>query len=170
MLSSVFKKILLSILLSGVAALVAAHTYFFGITDINLNTQNKHIEVIHQFTAHDIENTLAELHQEHFSPEHPKYDQYIQAYFEQHFMLERNGKIIELTWLGFEIKRGQLFVYQESTQKSFLVNLVVKNTILVDTYPKQINTVNYRDLTSPNELQGSLTYNQSLRIATIGKK
>ena len=169
MVTSCLKKILISIMLVGVAASAAAHTYFFGISDINLNSQNKHIEIIHQFTAHDIENTLAEIKQVHFSPEQPKYDQYIQAYFEQHFVLKRNNKTIKLNWLGFEVKRGQLFVYQESTHKNSLANLMVKNTLLTGTYPKQINTVNYQDLSSPNKLQGSLTYDQSLSVAVIIK-
>jgi hypothetical protein len=167
MMTYFLKKILISIILVGVAASAAAHTYFFGISDINLNSQNKHIEIIHQFTAHDIENTLAEIKQVHFSPEHPKYDQYIQAYFEQHFILKRNNKTVQLNWLGFEIKRGQLFVYQESTYKNSLANLMVKNTLLTGIYPKQINTVNYQDLSSPNKLQGSLTYDQSLSVAII---
>jgi hypothetical protein len=168
MSDSLLKKVLFSLMLIGVAASAAAHTYFFGISDININNENKRIEIIHQFTAHDIENTLAEIKQENFSPEHPKYDQYIQAYFEKHFVIKRSHKVIQLNWLGFEIKRGQLFAYQESTHENFLANLVVKNTILVDTYPKQINTVNYQDLTSPNILQGSLTYNQSNRVVIIG--
>jgi len=167
MINSFLKKVLISIMFVGGAAPAAAHTYFFGLTEINLNSQNKHIEIIHQFTAHDIENTIAEVKQVHFSPEHPKYDHYIQAYFEKHFTIQRNNKAVQLNWLGFEVKRGQLFVYQESTHKNYLANLVVKNTILVDTYPKQINTVNYQDLTSPNKLQGSLTYDQSLDIAVI---
>lgn len=167
MTNSFLKKVLISIMLIGVAAPAAAHTYFFGLTDINLNSQNKHIEIIHQFTAHDIENTIAEIKQEHFSPEHPKYDEYIQAYFEKHFIMQRNNNAVQLNWLGFEVKRGQLFVYQESTHKNYLDNLVVKNTILVDTYPKQINTVNYQDLTSPNMLQGSLTYDRSLSVDVI---
>jgi hypothetical protein len=167
MYNVVLKKILISIILVGVAASAAAHTFFFGLTDINLNSQNKHIEIIHQFTAHDIENTLAELKQEHFSPEHPMYDQYIQAYFEKHFSLERNNKAIQLNWLGFEVKRGQLYAYQESTTQNFLTDLVIKNTLLIDTYPKQVNTINYQDLTSAKPLQGSLTYDQSRRVNTI---
>lgn len=168
MVNSLFKKALFSFILVGVALSAVAHTYFFGITEMSINSQNKHIEIIHQFTAHDIENTLAEIKQEHFSPEHPKYDQYIQAYFEKHFVIKHNSKTVKLNWLGFEIKRGKLFAYQESMHKKFLANLVVINTLLVDTYPQQINTVNYQDLTSLNKLQGSLTYNQSLSVAVIG--
>ena len=160
-------KILLSILLIGVAASTAAHTYFFSVTELNINKTSKHIEVIHQLTAHDIENAIAEIQQVHFSPEHPQYDKLIQDYIEEHFTLERNNKVIKMKWIGFEIKRGQLFTYQESVYKNFLTNLVVKNAILVDTYVKQVNTVNYQSLSPTGIIQGSLTFDQSLKVAKI---
>lgn len=160
-------KILLSILLSGAAGTTAAHTYFFGVTEINLNKQSEHIEVIHQLTAHDIENAIAEIQQVSFSPEHPQYNKLIQTYIEKHFILSRKNKIIKMNWVGFEVKRGQLFAYQESSTKNYLTNLVVKNTILVDTYVKQVNTVNYQSLNPTDIVQGSLTFNQSIRVAII---
>ena len=166
-LNSLFNKVLLSVLLVGVAATTAAHTYYFGVTDLKLNKSSKHIEVIHQFTAHDIENTIAEIRQVNFSPEHPQYDGFIQSYIEKHFSLQRDNKNIKMNWIGFEIKRGQLFAYQESATENFLTNLVVKNTILVDTYAKQVNTVNYQDLSSTNKVQGSLTFDHSLKVITI---
>lgn len=169
---AIFNKILLSILFAGAATSVAAHTYFFGVTDLTIGKSSKHIEVIHQFTAHDIENTIAEIKQANFSPEHPQYDEFIQSYIEKHFILQRDNKVIEMNWIGFEIKRGQLFAYQESVAENFLTNLVVKNTILVDTYAKQVNTVNYQDLSfaeksSTKKVQGSLTFDHSLKVATI---
>lgn len=160
-------KILLSILLFGLAVSSAAHTYYFGVTELNLNNTNKHIEVIHQFTAHDIENAIAERQQVHFSPEHPQYDKFIQDYIEEHFVLERNDKVIKMNWIGFEVKRGKLFAYQESVSKNYLANLVVKNVILVDTYVEQVNTVNYQSVSSTNIIQGSLTFDQSLKVAMI---
>ncbi|WP_307188511.1 DUF6702 family protein [Colwellia marinimaniae] len=45
--------------------------------------------MVHQFTSHDIENTIAELKQIHFSAAHKYYDLYIQQYFEQKFSLEK---------------------------------------------------------------------------------
>tara|TARA_R110001583_G_scaffold1152_10_gene9567 strand:- start:2403 stop:2942 length:540 start_codon:yes stop_codon:yes gene_type:complete len=160
-------KVLLSILLMGVAGTTAAHTYFFGVTELNLNITSKHIEVVHQLTAHDIDNAIAEIQQVHFSAEHPQYDKFIQDYIEGHFILARNDKIIKMNWIGFEVKRGQLFAYQESASKNYLTNLVVKNSILVDTYVKQVNTVNYQSLSPTNAVQGSLTFDQSLRVAII---
>jgi hypothetical protein len=165
--NSLLNKVLLSIFLFGLAVSTAAHTYFFGVTELNINSTNNHIEVIHQLTAHDIENAIAEAQQVHFSPEHPQYDKYIQDYIEAHFILERNNKVIEMEWIGFEIKRGRLFAYQESTSKNYLTNLVVKNAILVDTYGEQVNTVNYQSISSTRVIQGSLTFDQSIKVAMI---
>jgi hypothetical protein len=164
---TLFKKIVLCFLLIGLAEPSAAHTYFFGVTELNLNNSSKHIEVVHQLTAHDIENAIAEREQILFSPEHPQYDKFIQSYIEDHFALKRDNLEIKMNWIGFEVKRGQLFVYQESATKNFLTNLVVKNAILVDTYDKQVNTVNYRSLSPPDKIQGSLTFDRSRIIATI---
>ena len=166
-LISLVSKALLVMLLVGAAAPAAAHTYFFGVSELNINPESNHIEVIHQFTAHDIENTIAEIKQVRFSPEHPQYDQLIQWYIEQHFILEQKNQIINMNWIGFEIKRGQLFAYQESISKQHLANLVVKNSVLIDTYIEQINTVNYQDLRSTDSVEGSLTFDQSSSIAII---
>lgn len=160
-------RLLLSILLMFYAQTCVAHTYFFGVSEINVNKNTQHIEVIHQFTAHDIDNAIAEIQQVNFSTEHPKYDAWIQAYIEKHFTLINKNQEITMHWVGFEIIRGQLYAYQESLNKHNLANLTVKNTILIDTFNKQINTVNYQDVTSNRKYEGSLTFNQSIRVAII---
>lgn len=164
--TSLFSKALLVMLFVG-AAPVAAHTYFFGVSELTINNKNNHIEVIHQFTAHDIENTIAEIKQVHFSTEHPQYDQLIQWYIEQHFILAQNNQVIDLHWIGFEVKRGQLFAYQESSSEHQLSNLQIKNTVLIDAYVEQINIVNYQDLNPLNIIQGSLTFDLLSNVAII---
>jgi hypothetical protein len=146
---------------------IVAHTYFFGVSELNYNKVTQHIEVIHQLTAHDIENAIAEIQQINFSSEHPKYDELIQKYIEKHFILAQGDKAIKMNWIGFEVKRGQLFAYQESLSKEILTHLMVKNTILVDTYEKQVNTVNYQSSRLENTIQGSLTFDQRHRVAII---
>lgn len=162
MLSTLFKCFILLAYL-GAAASAAAHTFFFGITDININENNQHIEIIHQFTAHDIENAIAETQQIHFSVEDVNFEKRIKQLFNKHFSIENNQELIPLNWIGVELVRGKIFVYQEGPAKNFLSGLVVKNSLLVDTYPEQINTVNYQD----NDIKGSLTFTQSQQIVTI---
>jgi len=153
----------LAITLSGWASSVLAHTFFFGLTEVSVNANSQKIEIIHQFTAHDVENLISEQKQINFSPEHPKYEQLIQEYFEQHFILQRDTNLIKLNWIGLEIQLGKIFIYQESNSENFLSGLVVKNDLLVDTYPKQVNTVNYQDAV----IKGSLTFSQSQQSVKI---
>jgi len=166
--SSLFKSFIFC-LLCGATLSSVAHRYFFGLTELSVNPRTNNIEVIHQITAHDIDNAIAELNQIHFSPEHPEYEQFIQQYVEAHFQLIniKNNKDheIKLNWIGLEIAKGYVYIYQEAHFENYLVGLVVKNDLLVDTYPKQVNTVNYED----NEISGSLTFSTSVKIATIAK-
>lgn len=165
---SLFKSFVFCFL-CGLALSSVAHRYFFGLTELSVNPRTNNIEIIHQLTAHDIDNAIAEQRQIHFSPEHPEYEQLIQHYVEAHFQLidARNNKTdkIKLNWIGLEIAKGHVYIYQEANFENFLAGLVVKNDLLVDTYPKQVNTVNYQD----NINSGSLTFSTSLKIATIVK-
>ena len=165
---SLFKSFVLC-LLCGVALSSAAHRYFFGLTDLSVNPRTNNIEVIHQLTAHDLDNAIAEQRQIHFSPEHPEYEQLIQTYVEAHFKIVdvQSGKHqeIKLNWIGLEIAKGHVYIYQEANFENFLTGLVVKNDLLVDTYPKQVNTVNYKD----NLISGSLTFSTSVKTAKITK-
>lgn len=156
-------RCLTGIALFGLAAFAAAHTFFFGLTELSVNTKTNKIEIIHQFTAHDVENLIAEQKQINFSPEHSKYEKYIQEYFESHFLLSKDNSTIKLLWVGIESSKGKLFIYQESENKTFLLELVVKNDLLVDTYPNQVNTVNYQDAV----IKGSLTFSQSQKLLKI---
>lgn len=149
--------------LIGLSHNAIAHKYFFAISEMTLNNESESIEVIHQLTAHDIENAIADIKQEHFSPEHKNYELYLKSYVEKHFFVEYQKQVLPLNWVGIELNKGKIFVYQEIKNQSFLKGLVVKNHLLVDTYPKQINTVNYLG----KEVKGSLTFSRKSTIATI---
>ena len=152
-----------AIILFAWASSVLAHTFFFGLTDLSVNAQSKKLEIIHQFTAHDVENLIAEQQQISFSPEHPKYEQLIQEYFEQNFTLQRDNQLIKIDWIGLEVQLGKIYIYQESNTENYLSGLLVKNGLLVDTYSKQVNTVNYQDAV----IKGSLTFSQSQQSVKI---
>ncbi len=158
-------KIFFGLLICGQCTIAFAHKYFFGLTELSVNPNNQTLEVIHQFTAHDLENAIAELTQEHFSPEHSQYDSYIHSYFNDHFQLSVKNEQIKLSWVGLVLIKGKVLIYQEAPFKNNLMGLVVKSDLLVDTYAKQVNTVNYQDTV----LKGSLTFSRSNNIATIQK-
>ncbi len=149
--------------LFGLSVNAAAHTYFFSITELSVNAKKHNIEIIHQLTAHDIDHAIAQNQQIHFSAAHPDYENIIKQYIENKFQLVLNNTLLPLKWVGLEINKGKVIIYQTIKQQNNLAGLVVKNEILVDTYPKQINTVNYQDAA----LNGSLTFNRLQRTAKI---
>lgn len=151
------------LIIVGQCATASAHKYFFGLTELSVNPKTQNIEIIHQFTAHDLENTIAEQTQEAFSPQHSKYELYIQEYVNNHFQIFINDKKIPLVWVGFEYNNDKIIMYQEAQFENNLLGLVVKNDLLVDTYDKQVNTLNYQDA----EVTGSLTFTRSNNVATI---
>ncbi len=162
MKNSSFILILLVVIFGSIAPL-SAHRFFFGITDLNVNHQTNSIEIIHQFTLHDVENAISQQQQISFNPEYPQYEELIRQYFEKHFKIQNNSTNISLAWVGLEFVRDKIFIYQEAKYSNFLIGLVVKNDLLTDTYAKQVNTVNFQD----NNIQGSLTFDKSQHIATI---
>jgi BioD-like phosphotransacetylase family protein len=95
MLLNLAKRIFV-LLLCGLAINAVAHRYFFSMTDLTLNERTQSIEVIHQITAHDIDNAIAESKQIHFSVAHPNYENIIRQYVEAH--LSRSGVRSFLDW------------------------------------------------------------------------
>lgn len=158
MINKLYKRVSNSFLIIALCALAPfafAHTYFYGITDLSLNNTSNKIEIVHQLTAHDLENAIAETRQVSFSPEHEQYEAFIQLYVEDNFSLEHSGKLLTLNWVGFEVKQGQAFIYQEVPFENFLAGLLVKNELLVNTYSKQVNILNFQG----SQTKGSLTFN-----------
>jgi len=162
-MNKLLQQLLTLVMLSGVAVTTAAHTYFVGLSELSLNSSTEKLEVIHQLTTHDLENAIAENRKIHFSPEHPAYEKYIQAYVNKHFQLQYSGKDITLNWIGIELSRGKIMIYQEAPFKKVLNGLVVKNALLVNTYSRQVNTVNYKS----TEIKGSLTFTEAQEITII---
>jgi len=162
-MKSLLRQWFIFAILCGAAANTAAHTYFVGLSELSINSSTNKVEVIHQLTAHDLENAISEIKQISFSPEHPSYEEYIHAYIDEHFQLRHTGQIIALNWVGLELKGGKVIAYQEAPFKRILNGLVVKNALLVNTYSKQVNTVNYKSA----EIKGSLTFTEAQKITKI---
>lgn len=154
-------KCLLSLFLL-ISMEASCHKYFFALTEMNVNPTSQHLEIIHELSTHDVEYAIALAEQIDFSPEHPQYEAKIRQYIEGHFSLSWQNNPIPLIYVGIEISKDHVNLYQESKKSYFLNGLVVKNSLLVDTYPTQINMVNYQQ----EQIKGSLTFtsNKSTHI------
>lgn len=156
-------RLILCLLLVGLSSNSFAHKYFVSLTELSINPVTKQLEVIHTLTAHDLENEIADKQQINFSPAHNQYQEIIYQYLAQHFEIKYKNKRVHLKNIGIERIKGKLIIYQENKNQFFLNGLLVKNDLLVDTYSKQINTVNYQDAA----INGSLTFDKNHRILKI---
>jgi hypothetical protein len=77
------KLLIVTSLWFGLATNATSYTYFFEVTDLIVNPNTQHAEIVDQFTSHDIENAIAEIKKIHFSAEHKSYNTFITQYFEQ---------------------------------------------------------------------------------------
>lgn len=156
-------RLILCLLLVGLSSNSFAHKYFVSLTELSINPVNQQLEVIHTITEHDLENEIANKLHINFSSAHDQYQEIIYQYLAQHFEIKYKNKRVHLKNIGIERVKGKIIIYQENKNQFFLDGLLVKNDLLVDTYAKQINTVNYQDAA----INGSLIFDKNHRILKI---
>ena len=124
---------------------VAAHKYFFGLTEVSYNSRTEHVEVVHQYTLHDVQRALKQRYGDDFLIDSPGADTKIKTWLENHFQLfDSNANSVELTWVGFEADFQNIWLYQESAVSATnFCGWRVSNDILMKAFAPQVNTVNF---------------------------
>ncbi|KQV86721.1 hypothetical protein ASD15_29285 [Massilia sp. Root351] len=132
-------------LLFGGAALhgpAAAHNYHMGITDISYNANTGSTEIVHTYTAHDVEALLANLYQRQFDLGQPEDQAVLRRYIERQFSITAGGKRLPLQWIGVQADAANVTIYQELPQTVLPPGAVLRHLVLSDFIPGQLNTVN----------------------------
>jgi hypothetical protein len=164
----VLKLALCAALLSGSAAPLPAfaHNYHMGITDISYNANTGSTEIVHTYTAHDVEALLANLYQRQFDLGQPEDQAVLRRYIEQQFAISVGGKRLPLQWVGAQADAANITIYQELPQTALPPGAVLRHMVLSDFIPGQLNTVNIAAAPSGLAAQ-SLTFSSSRPAQTI---
>ena len=109
-------KALCAALLIAMSAAAHAHRFHTSITDISYNARTKSTEVVHTYMAHDIEALLTNLYQR-----------------------------LKLRWIGMTIDAQSVVVFQEAEQTQLSQAAVIRQGVLIDFLPDQVNTVNLNE-------------------------
>lgn len=130
----------------------AAHKYFFGLTEVSYNQRTQHVEVIHQFTLHDVQRALKKRFGDDFRIDSAAADEKIQAWLENQFTLfDSNNEVANLEWVGFEADFQNIWLYQELPAKATnFCGWRVSNSLLMSEFAPQVNTVNFVTETHTN--------------------
>ena len=66
----------------------------------------------------------------------------VKKYVNRNFDVYVNGSAVPLTFTGSQVNGESVWVYFESGNVGEISNLKIRNSILMDTYPKQNNAMN----------------------------
>ncbi len=115
-----------------------------GLTTLSYNSATGTTEIIHRLHVHDAELGLAEkLQNPQFTLGTLEAQARLALYVEQQFQIlnKATGKPLALTLVGAELQGDYALVFQEFTG-SLPYWISVRNDILRDVFPDQVNKVN----------------------------
>ena len=124
------------------ATAAQAHNYHMGITDISYNAGTGGTEVVHTYTAHDVEALLGNLYQRQFDLGQPDDQAVFRRYLDRQFYISAGGRRLPLQWVGLQADAANITVYQELPNMALPPGAVLHHAVLADFIPAQLNTVN----------------------------
>ena len=124
---------------------ILRHPFYIAVTEINLNTSDKTLEVSCKMFADDLEQIIEKNNhaQLDISSEKDKanFDKYLPVYVKGHLGLTVDGKPANLSYIGFEKERESAYCYFQVENISSLKKLDVFDSLLQDFTSEQINII-----------------------------
>ena len=130
-------------LLAGACALAPAHNFHAGLTDISYNERTGSLEVVHTYSAHDVEALLTNLYQRQFDLSDADDQAMFRKYVEQQFWLANKDKRrLPLYWVGMTVDSQSVTVFQEAVKTPATSVEFIHDEVMTDFMSDQVNTVN----------------------------
>lgn len=125
---------------------VSAHRYFFGLIEVKSNPHTQAIEIVHQYTLHDVQYALKQRLGKTFRLDSNNAEAQIREWVESHVSLTNaQHDNVDPHWVGFEADYQKIWVYQEVQNRDNLCDWTFSNTLLMDSFSAQVNTINVID-------------------------
>lgn len=130
-------------LIAAVTCFAEAHTFHSSIAQVDYIASKKLFEVIVWIHSEDLERLFQEAAGRNASLDHKKpAEKFVHEYLKSHFELrDASGKAMEQKWVGLELRTHFLAAYFEVPAPQGLSGVTLKNSILLDRLPDQLNTV-----------------------------
>ena len=121
------------------------HPFYIAVTEINLNTSDKTLEVSCKMFADDLEQIIEKNNHTQLDissdKDKPNFDKYLPAYVKGHLGLAIDGKAANLSYIGFEKEKESAYCYFQVENISSLKKLDVFDSLLQDFTSEQINII-----------------------------
>ncbi len=124
----------------------AMHKYYVSITEIAYNSTNQTFEISLKFIGHDLEHALGTTGVPELNlgtdKEIEKSNEYLKKYIDSNFQLIVDGKQVNFKFIGKEVNNNDfIYCFLESEKTELPKKIEIKNTLLTETFPEQVNTL-----------------------------
>lgn len=114
----------------------AAADFFSSMTKVDYVEGSKTLKFTTKLNTDHISNAIK------IRPETAGFEAEVKKYVNKTFDVYVNGQPKNLTFTGSQVNGESVWVYFETSGVSDLNSLKIRNAILLETYPKQLNVVN----------------------------
>lgn len=139
------------------AYLSLVHPFFISLTEVRYNAGSKKMELAQKIFWDDLEVALSKeagVTVDFLKPkDKAKLESQVKAYLLKHTQVWVNGKLVPLTYVGYEVEDDAAWFYLESTATNLPKTVEVQNTLLLRDFDGQQNIVHvYVNSKSPKSL------------------
>lgn len=173
MLSFVHQSILICYVILGMvnppSGNSVRHPLHLSSTELNYNTKTSTVEVSCRIFTDDFEDLLGKKYKVRpdlsAAAKHKEMDVLVNKYMASHIQLNTGGKILPLTYIGFENDKEAVVVYMESAEVKNLKTMEVSCTVLYDSFDDQTNI--FHVTYNGNRKSSKLTYPDKKFVSTF---
>jgi hypothetical protein len=121
------------------------HPFYVGVTEMQHNSTDHTLEISIKLFIEDFETSLnknGSTTVDLAAPRDPaKANQLVADYIRQHFQIKLNGKPVKLEFVGYEKEKEAAWCYFQVNNVNEVSKLEVSNSLLYDSFDKQINLI-----------------------------
>lgn len=119
------------------------HPFYVSITEIKQNPANHSLEISCRMFSDDLEKALEKQYRTQLDIIKPKdktqADKLINDYVKKHLILSADGKVLNYTYVGYEIQEDGTWSYFEVKGIDRPKKINVHDDLLYELHPEQIN-------------------------------
>ena len=147
----------------------AKHPLHISSTELNYNAKSSTVEVSCRIFTDDFEDLLGKKY--NVKPDlsaaakHKEMDALVNKYMASHLQLGNGGKVIPLSYMGYENDNEAIIIYMESAEVKNLKAIEVSCAVLYDAFDDQTNI--FHVTCNGNRKSSKLTYPDKKFVSTF---
>ena len=120
----------------------SAHRYHTSVTRLEYNAEERLVEITVQTFADDIEAALKRGGASNVRLDSKTTHALVLEYLQKVFEIRSGDSRLEFQWIGMELKGYTVWVYLQAKAPNGLLRTSLRNNLLFEVFPDQVNIVN----------------------------